>query len=140
MTSPLPAEPSAKLAQDDSAPDAHPSATSLLSGAAASNDAATLTANLVQRGRNPWWGKDQAPAAVPASAVPNEPDGPLLGTPLPRTDTSYSTGHATKHTTRHTTRLPLGGFNRALWRDVIVFLTVFAAGLTAMLFLPFRAL
>lgn len=139
--SPSPAELSAKLSQDDSASDARPFSASLLRTAAASvsNDAATLTANLVQRGRNPWWGKDQAappavtPAAVPApaDAVPSQAGAPLLCTPLPRPETS--------HIIRRRPA-PFHGFNRAIWRDVIVFLAVFAAGLAAMLLLPLRAL
>jgi hypothetical protein len=143
--SPSPAELSAKLSQDDSASDARPSSASLLRTAAASvsNDAATLTANLVQRGRNPWWGKDQAappavtpavtPAAVPApaNAVPSQAGASLLCTPLPRPETS--------HIMRRRPA-PFHGFNRAIWRDVIVFLAVFAAGLAAMLLLPLRAL
>lgn len=132
-TSPSPAELSAKFSQDDSASDARPSSASLLRTAAASmsNDAATLTANLVQRGRNPWWGKDQAatPTAVPAppDAVPSTADAPLLCTPLPRPETSHI-------------KRSLHGLNRAIWRDVIVFLAVFATGLAALLLLPLRAL
>ncbi len=91
-------------------------------------DPAPLTAALIRRGANPWWGKDQPrrASAVPAPAAAAMPE---------------ASGAKNRAKDGAKARDP-GRFSfldRGLWRDVSVFLAVFAAALAAMLYVALRA-
>lgn len=118
--------------------------------------AATLTAAMVRRGRNPWWGNDQM--AEPGAESTAGDDGPYDGgkdnaemsapgasrKPFHRIDIGNGDdGGDDGGSGRNGGDAKRVGFNwrdGGLWRDVALFLTVFFAASSAMLYLSLRAL
>lgn len=118
--------------------------------------AATLTAAMVRRGRNPWWGNDRMaePAAEAAVGDDDPYDGgkddaemPAPGAarkPFHRIDIGNDdNGGDDGGSGRNGGGAKRFGFDwrdSGLWRDVALFLTVFFAASSAMLYLSLRAL
>jgi hypothetical protein len=123
--------------------------------------AASLTATMVRRGGNPWWGKDQPKATTPAGTdktVPWQPPRPLRARALLEreerleaaesssidTDMHEPEGRAPLRAALAATaerdgdslfeNLPTG-----LLRDIGIFIAVFAVSCAAMLYLSFGA-
>lgn len=102
-------------------------------------EAAALTADLIKRGRNPWWGKDQA-ARAPAPRDHAVHDGEQAPAPS-MTLRSASAGLRRVRAGDVARRpSPFARVDGTLWRDALVFLAVFSLSCAAMLYLSFRVM
>ncbi len=102
-------------------------------------EAAALTADLVKRGRNPWWGKDQATReTAPRDNAAHEAERPPVQTMGVR---SAAAGLRRVRAGEASARPSLfARIDGTLWRDVLVFLAVFSLSCAAMLYLSFRVM
>lgn len=122
--------------------DARPGARRPRASEGEASEAASLTADMIRRGRNPWWGKDQAPN----DAVPKD-DLPSRTATAPEAATPHGGAEALRQGLRRV-RLddpaerpsPFLRLDASLRRDLLIFLAVFSVSCAAMLYLSFHAL